>query len=61
MTYIIVMEDDIHYHFDYLSLILDAYSEEIIGWSVGPTLDKNYPIEALKMAQKRMEGQDSSK
>lgn len=24
-------------------MILDAYSEEIVGWSVGPTLDTDYP------------------
>ena len=44
------------YHFCYLSLILDAYSEEIAGWSVGPTLDTEYPIAALRMALKRIEG-----
>jgi putative transposase len=58
ITYIVVMEDDMHYHFNYLSLILDAYSEEIVGWSVGPTLDTTYPIEALKMALKRIEGKN---
>ena len=56
ITYIVVMEDDSRYHFCYLSLILDAYTEEIVGWSVGPTLDTMYPIEALKMALKRIEG-----
>ena len=56
ITYIIVMEDDSRYHFCYLSLILDAYTEEIVGWSVGPTLDTMYPMEALKMALKRIEG-----
>ena len=39
-----------------LSLILDAYAEEIIGWSVGPTLDTTYPLEALRMAIRRIEG-----
>ena len=58
ITYIVVMEDDSHYHFCYLSLILDAYTEEIVGWSVGPTLDTMYPIEALKMALKRIEGKE---
>ena len=48
------------YHFCYLSLILDAYSEEIVGWSVGPTLDTEYPIAALRMALKRIEGKDVS-
>ena len=58
ITYIVVMEDDSHYHFCYLSLILDAYTAEIVGWSVGPTLDTMYPIEALKMALKRIEGKE---
>lgn len=53
ITYIVIMEDATHYHFCYLSLILDAYTEEIIGWSVGPTLDTCYPIEALNLALTR--------
>ena len=35
ITYITIWIDAEHYHFCYLSLILDAYSEEIVGWSVG--------------------------
>ena len=58
MTYVVIMDDDLHYHFCYLSLILDAYSEEIIGWSVGPTLETTYPIEALRMALQRIKGID---
>ena len=58
ITYIVIMDDDHHYHFCYLSLILDAYTEEIVGWSVGPTLDTQYPIEALRMALGRIEGKD---
>ena len=34
----------------------DAYTEEIVGWSVGETLDAVYPIEALRVALKRIEG-----
>ena len=60
ITYITIMDDAYRYSFCYLSLILDAYSEEIIGWSVGPTLDTDYPMEALKMALKRIEGKDSN-
>lgn len=56
ITYIIIWVDAIHYIFCYLSLILDAYTEEIIGWSVGPTLETTYPLEALKMALKRIDG-----
>ena len=60
ITYIQVMDGACGYHFCYLSLILDAYSEEIAGWSVGPTLDTEYPIAALRMALKRIEGKDVS-
>ena len=58
ITYIVIMDDDYRYHFCYLSMILDAYSEEIIGWSVGPSLDTEYPIRALQMALNRIEGKD---
>lgn len=58
ITYIVIMDDHYHYHFCYLSMILDAYTEEIVGWSVGPTLDTTYPLEALKMALKRIEGKE---
>lgn len=34
----------------FLSLITDAYSHKIVGWSVGPTLETIYPLEALQMA-----------
>lgn len=34
----------------YLSLITDAYSHKIVGWSVGPTLETVYPLRALRMA-----------
>ena len=37
-------------------MVLDAYTEEIVGWSIGPTLETVYPLEALKMALKRIEG-----
>ena len=60
ITYIAIMEDEYHYHFCYLSMILDAYSEEIVGWSVGPTLDTEYPMEALRMALRRIDGKDVS-
>jgi transposase InsO family protein len=38
-------------------LILDAYTEEIIGWSVGSNLATRHSIYALKQALKRIEGQ----
>ena len=39
----------------YLSLITDLYSHKIVGWSVGPTLETVYPIEALNMAYKTID------
>lgn len=58
ITYITIWLDECTYIFCYLSLILDAYTEEVVGWSVGPTLETAYPVEALKMALKRIEGKD---
>ena len=58
ITYITIWLDEYTYIFCYLSLILDAYTEEIIGWSVGPTLETIYPLKALKMALKRIEGKN---
>ena len=58
MTYITIWLDEYHYVFCYLSLVLDAYTEEIVGWGVGPTLETCYPIEAIKMAMKRIEGRN---
>ena len=58
ITYIVVMDDAYHYHFVDLSIVLDAYSEEIVGWCVGPTLAADYPMAALEMALKRIEGKD---
>ena len=41
--------------FAYLSLITDAYSRKIMGYSLSPTLDAKSPIKALKMALKQRE------
>lgn len=57
ITYIPIWLDEEHYTFCYLSLIMDGYSREIIGWSVGDTLEAKYPVEALEMALKRLDGQ----
>ena len=59
ITYITVWVDAYQYIHCFLSLILDAYTEEIVGWSVGPTLSTQYPVEALRMALKRIEGAES--
>ena len=54
ITYMEIWLDGTRYSFCYLSLILDAYTEEIVGWSVGPTLDTVYPLRALDMALERV-------
>ena len=56
ITYVPIWVSDNRYVFAYLSIIMDAYTEEIIGWSLGDTLDTCYPVEALKMALRRIEG-----
>ncbi len=59
ITYITIWQNAYTYHFCYLSLILDAYTEEIVGWSVGSTLETTHSIEALRKALKHMEGQET--
>lgn len=58
ITYIPIWIDEVTYEFVYLSLIMDAYSHEIIGWAAGPTLETLYPANALKMAFGKLEGAD---
>lgn len=58
ITYLPVWLNDTEYTFCYLSLITDAYSHEIIGWSVGATLETLYPANALKTALERVKGLD---
>ncbi len=36
--------------FCYASLVMDSYSKLLLGYSVGPTLETIYPLEALRMA-----------
>ena len=56
ITYIPVWLGDNQHAFCYLSMIMDAYSHELIGWSVGATLESIYPCQALKMALIRLDG-----
>ena len=56
ITYVPIWVGTNRYVFAYLSIILDAYTEEIIGWSLGDTLETCYPVKALKMALRRLEG-----
>lgn len=58
ITYIPIWVSEHRYIFAYLSIVMDAYTEEIIGWSIGDTLETCYPVQALKMALKRIEGVD---
>lgn len=39
----------------YLSLILDAYSKEVVGWAIGKTLETGHCIHALYMVLKRVD------
>ena len=61
ITYIPIWLNETRYSFCYLSMILDAYTEEIIGWVIGPTLDTEYPLRALQMALERIENIDKEK
>lgn len=54
ITYIPIWLDKCTYVFCYASLVMDSYTKEIIGWSIGLTLEASYPIEALKMALSRL-------
>ena len=46
--------------FCYLSLVTDYYTNEIIGWCVGETLEAKFTIEALKMALRRLDGKTTT-
>lgn len=48
------------YTFCYLSLVTDYYTKEIVGYSVGETLETIYPQEALEMAIRHYAGKDLS-
>lgn len=56
ITYIVMWHSEYSYAFCYLSLVMDAYSKMIVGWSVGRTLETAYPLEAVKMAIGRLGG-----
>ena len=40
--------------FCYLSLITDAYSRKIVGWSLGETLEAKHSVKALNMALRQL-------
>lgn len=54
IAYIPIWINEYEYRFCYPSMILDSYTEEICGWSVGESLETRYPIEALRHALKRL-------
>lgn len=60
ITYIPVWLSDNEYTFCYLSMIMDAYSHELVGWAVGSTLETLYPCQALEMAMKRLDEADGN-
>lgn len=60
ITYIPIVTGRDKGSFCYLSLVLDAYTEEIVGWSVGPTLSSEYPLKALRMALERLGGKSAA-
>ncbi|MBR8709532.1 hypothetical protein IX321_002348 [Bacteroides pyogenes] len=55
IIYIPIHVNESKHIFCYLSLILDAYSKEIVGWAVGETLETGHCIQALRMALKRVD------
>ena len=54
ITYIVVSEGEEPCGFCYLTLVMDAYTEEIKGYCVGDTLESKYSIVALAMALKSL-------
>ncbi|KAF5073289.1 IS3 family transposase ISPg5 [anaerobic digester metagenome] len=56
ITYIPIWIDEGECRFCYLSLIMDAYSEEIMGYQVGSTLEAFYCIMSLRKALKKCDG-----
>lgn len=58
ITYISIFDCDNHYWYCYLTIIMDAYNEEIKGYCVGDSLETEYSVTALKMALKGLEVQN---
>ena len=60
ITYIPSERGDNSVEFCFLSLILDNYTKEIVGYSLGDSLASEYPCKALKQALKRIPQKDAS-
>lgn len=58
ITYIPIWLAEDRYVFCYLTMITDAYSHEIIGWSIGDSLETYHSTGALQTALKRLENVD---
>lgn len=56
ITYIAIFEGENHYRYCYLTIVMDAYTEEIKGYSVGESLETHYSLQALTMALKSLAG-----
>lgn len=56
ITYIEILGNNDQYRFCYLTIIMDAFSEEIKGYCVGKSLETQYSIDALEMALSSLEG-----
>jgi len=59
ITYVEIWLEDGTYFFSYVTLIMDAYTKEIIGWNVGDSLATEHTMKALKMALKRVEVEEN--
>lgn len=58
ITYLEILDREGNSNFCYLSLILDAYTKEIVGYCVGNSLTSDTPIMALRMALKRIKSRN---
>lgn len=56
ITYIAILDSNENYRFCYLTIIMDAFSEEIKGYCVGESLETKYSIVALEIALQSLEG-----
>lgn len=59
ITYIEVIDENGERYFVYLTLIMDSYTKEVVGWSVGDSLEKEHAIRALEMALSSREIEDN--
>ena len=60
ITYISLTREGERQDFCFLSLVTDYYTKEIVGYSVGDTLETKYPLEALEMSLKHYKGKELS-